>query len=576
VIGLGTTGSAFAGLLAAQGISVVGVERDEPAVEQGRALVLRQCQASARARGLSESQTADVFARVRYTTNPADAQPADLVVEAVPENLGIKCAVLRTADELSPPETIFVTTTTGLSVTEIAAACGRMTRTVGWHSLTPAALAATSAIEVAYTAVTDERVRQAIELVVSAMDKQVVRVADRAGFISGALTMGYLNRAAAMYETGYATRDDIDAAMTLGCGLPVGPLRQIDQMGLDVVHDTLCALHERTGEAMYAPARILTRMRTGGLLGDKTGHGFYQYGTETAEATPAAKTAARPARTVGLAGSGIMATGIAEVCVRSGYPTVLAARTDVKAKEACSTVERSLQRAVRRGKLTRDDLAAAMDLLTVTSSVDDLAECDLLVEAVTEDIDIKREVFGRLAGVARPDAVLASTTSSLPVLECALATANPANVIGLHFFNPAPAMRLVEVVRTVLTSETTLAFARAFTASVGKHAAECTDQAGFIVNALLFPYLNQAVDLARRRYVSIDDIDTVMTGGCGYPMGPFKLLDFVGLDVSLAIQRRLSGEFPDPAMTPASYLEDLVAAGYLGRKSARGFRASHT
>jgi 3-hydroxybutyryl-CoA dehydrogenase len=202
----------------------------------------------------------------------------------------------------------------------------------------------------------------------------------------------------------------------------------------------------------------------------------------------------------------------------------------------------------------------------------ELGEADLVVEAVAEELGVKRAVFAELDKACKPGAVLASTTSSLPVIECAAATSRPEDVVGLHFFNPAPAMKLVEVVSTIATGADVLATADAVCAALGKNPVHCGDRAGFIVNALLFPYLNDAVKMLEAHYANADDIDTAMKVGCGLPMGPFELLDVVGLDVSLAIQRTLFNEFRESGFSPSPLLEHLVTAGRLGRKSGQGFR----
>ncbi len=189
-----------------------------------------------------------------------------------------------------------------------------------------------------------------------------------------------------------------------------------------------------------------------------------------------------------------------------------------------------------------------------------------------EDLGVKRALFGALDDVVKPGAVLATTTSSLPVIECATATSRPGDVVGMHWFNPATHMQLVEVVPTVSTSPDVVATLVEVCRATGKHPVTCGDRAGFIVNALLFPYLNDAVKMLEAHYATIDDIDTAMTKGCGHPMGPFALMDVVGLDVTLAIQRTLFLEFREPGDVPAPMLEHLVRAGYLGRKSGRGFR----
>ncbi|WP_309232898.1 3-hydroxyacyl-CoA dehydrogenase NAD-binding domain-containing protein [Blastococcus sp. TML/C7B] len=209
--------------------------------------------------------------------------------------------------------------------------------------------------------------------------------------------------------------------------------------------------------------------------------------------------------------------------------------------------------------------------VTGASSVEALGDVDLVIEAVIESLPVKEALFADLGRIAKPGAVLATTTSSLPVIKCALASGRPADVVGMHFFNPATVMKLVEVVSTVSTAPDVAATVHAVTAKLKKVAVSCNDRAGFIVNALLFPYLNDAVSMLAAHYASKTDIDTAVKAGLGYPMGPFELLDVVGNDVSLAIEQELHTEFRDPALAPAPLLEQLVTAGYLGRKTGRGF-----
>jgi 3-hydroxybutyryl-CoA dehydrogenase len=275
---------------------------------------------------------------------------------------------------------------------------------------------------------------------------------------------------------------------------------------------------------------------------------------------------------VGVVGSGTMASGIAEVFVKAGFAVTLVARSADAQARAHAAISKSLEKAVQRGKLEDADRMAALDQLAVSTRLDDLATADLVIEAVVEELDVKQALFENLDEICRPGAILATTTSSLPVVECAVATKRPADVVGLHFFNPAPVMRLVEVVHTVSTAPEVVASVKAVVERLGKHPVQCGDRSGFIVNALLFPYLNDAVKMLEAHYAGVEDIDTAMKTGCGYPMGPFELLDAVGLDVSLAIQRQLYLEFREPGFAPAPLLEQLVTAGYLGRKSGRGFR----
>lgn len=406
-------------------------------------------------------------------------------------------------------------------------------------------------------------------------------VGDRPGFIADGLLFGYLNQAAAMYEARYATREDIDAAMRLGCGLPMGPLALLDLIGIDTAQTVLEAMYEASRDRLHAPSPVLKQLSAAGLLGRKTGRGFYTYeasgsATVVPDAdTPQAGGAAdqgRPVSRVGVAGSGTMATGIAEVFAKAGYEVVLAARGQDKADKAAAQLAKSLDRSVAKGRLTQEQRDAAVARVTAAGSLDAFAEVDLAVEAVAEDLAVKQQLFATLDKVCKPGAVLATTTSSLPVIAIATSTSRPQDVIGMHFFNPAPAMKLVEVVRTVLTADDVHATVREVCGKVKKHAVDCGDRAGFIVNALLFPYLNNAVKMVQEHYATVEDIDAAMKLGGGYPMGPFELLDVVGLDVSLAIEQVLHKEFRDPGLAPSPLLEHLVSAGCLGRKTGRGFR----
>jgi 3-hydroxybutyryl-CoA dehydrogenase len=267
-----------------------------------------------------------------------------------------------------------------------------------------------------------------------------------------------------------------------------------------------------------------------------------------------------------------MATGIAEVLAKGGHDVIVRGRGTSRTDAAVTAITRSMDKAVNRGKLSEPDRDAALGRISTTTTLDDFADVDLVVEAVAEDLEVKRGIFATLDEVCKPGTILATTTSSLPVVECAAATSRPGDVVGLHFFNPAPVMKLVEVVATISTTAEVAATARQLVRSLGKMPVACGDRAGFIVNALLFPYLNDAVRMLEAHYASADDIDTAMQVGAALPMGPFALLDVVGLDISLAIQRGLYQEFREPGFAPAPLLEQLVTAGRLGRKTRKGFR----
>jgi 3-hydroxybutyryl-CoA dehydrogenase len=369
--------------------------------------------------------------------------------------------------------------------------------------------------------------------------------------------------------------------MRYGCGYPMGPLALLDLIGLDTAYEILDTMYRQGRDRLHAPAPILKQMVTAGMLGRKTGRGFYTYeDVDSSVVVPDALTPSadeqpqlrRDIKLVGVVGTGTMATGIVEVFAKAGYDVLFVGRSQDKVDNVMAALTKSFDKQIQRGKATEEEKAEALSHVTGTTALDDLAPVDLVVEAIVEDHTAKTTLFENLDEICRPGAVLATTTSSLPVIALARATGRPEDVVGMHFFNPAPIMKLVEVVSTVSTADEVAETVRALCAAVGKHAVSCGDRAGFIVNALLFPYLNDAVKMLQAHYATADDIDTAMKLGCALPMGPFELLDVVGNDVALAIQRELYLEFREPGFAPAPLLEHLVTAGYLGRKTGRGFR----
>ena len=580
VIGLGTMGAGIVEVFARNGIDVVAVEVDEAAVEKGRG-VLEQSTARAVSRGkLSEEDQGTLHSRVQFTSSLDDLADCQLVIEAVPEHLDLKKDVFGKLDAIVGPDAILATNTSSLSVTEIAVATGNPKRVVGMHFFNPAPVL--QFVEVIRTVVTEDEVFEDVKALAIQLGKQPVIVGDKAGFIANALLFGYLNHAVSMFESRYASREDIDAAMKLGCGYPMGPLALMDLIGLDTAYEILDTMYKQGRDRLHAPSPVIKQMVSAGLKGRKSGRGFYTYAEPgssqvvddrlTPQAAGESAPALRQVRSVGVVGSGTMATGIIEVFAKAGYDVVYVTRSQPKVDAVTAAVTKSLEKAVQRGKLSEEDRAASLGRLTGTTSLEDLGSVDLVVEAVVEDLAVKKALFENLDEICKPGAILATTTSSLPVVDCAVATSRPQDVIGMHFFNPAQVMKLVEVVHTVSTAPDVVATTQDVCAKVGKHAVTCGDRSGFIVNALLFPYLNDAVKMLSANYATADAIDTAMKTGCGLPMGPFELLDVVGNDVSLAIQRELYLEFREPGFAPAPLLEHMVTAGYLGRKTGRGFR----
>ena len=266
-----------------------------------------------------------------------------------------------------------------------------------------------------------------------------------------------------------------------------------------------------------------------------------------------------------------MGSGIAEVCARAGYTTRVRELNDDLLNRGQQRLRRSMDTAVERGKLPAAERDAALSRLQPTTRLEDFADCDLVIEAATENPRIKCQTFAELDRVCPPHAILASNTSSIPIIQMATATRRPDKVLGMHFMNPVPVMRLIEYVRTLTTSDETLNSARSFGESLGKRIIVSKDRAGFIVNFLLVPYLTEAVRMLEQGFASREDIDIGMMLGTSYPMGPFTLLDYVGLDTTLYIADILFDEFKDPRFAAPTLLRQMVAAGYLGRKTGRGF-----
>ena len=528
VVGLGTMGAGIVEVFARNGVDVVAVEISDAALERGRANLTGSTDRAVARGKLAEADRDALLGRVTFAVGLDVLHSVDLVIEAVPERLDIKQRLFADLDRVCKPTAILATNTSSLSVTEIAVATTRPDQVIGMHFFNPAPVM--KLVEVVRTVVTSAEVVADVEALCVRLGKVDVTITDRAGFIANALLFGYLNHAIGMFEARYATREDIDAAMKLGCGLPMGPLALLDLIGLDTAYEILDTMYRRGGrDRRHAPVPLLRQMVTAGLLGRKSGRGFYTYeragsGKLVAdELTPTASAStdgARAVTTVGVVGSGPLAAGLVQTFTAAGYQVV---PVDPAAE---------LQR---------------------------LADVDLVIEATADDLDATKALLTRLGEVCKPGAVLATTTSALPVIDLAMASGRPADVVGLHFANPAAP--LVEIVRTIRTSAEVTATARVVVAALGRTGVVCADRAGFIVNALLFPYLNDAVRMLEADYSTTDDIDNAMKLGCGYPTGPFELLDTIGLDVALVVQRALYRELREPGLAPAPLLEQLVTAG---------------
>jgi 3-hydroxybutyryl-CoA dehydrogenase len=280
---------------------------------------------------------------------------------------------------------------------------------------------------------------------------------------------------------------------------------------------------------------------------------------------------------VGVVGCGLMGSGIAEMAARSGFDVVVLEVDEGRADAGRRKIDGSLARGLRAGKLSEDDIAAAQGRLRFVTDLDELADRQVVVEAIIEDEDAKKQVFTALDKVVEdPSAILASNTSSIPIMKLGMATERPEQVIGIHFFNPVPVLKLVELVSSLLTSERTAERAAAFAETLGKHVIRSQDRAGFVVNALLIPYLLSAIRMLESGFATAEDIDSGMVEGCAHPMGPLALTDLIGLDTTKAVAESLYDEFREQLYAPPPLLVRMVEAGLLGRKSGRGFHEYST
>ena len=476
VIGLGTMGAGIAEVFARNGYDVIGVEITDEAVERGREHLQHSTDRAVTRGKLTEAEQAELLGRITFTTSMKDLADADFVVEAVVESLEIKKSVFRELDDIVGPDAILATNTSSLSVTEISTANHSPGRVVGVHFFNPAPVQ--RLVEVIRTVVTEPEVLADVERLLASLGKSPVVCGDKAGFIANTLLFGYLNHAVAMYEAHYATREDIDAAMRFGCGYPMGPLALLDLIGLDTAYEILDTMYKQGRDRLHAPAPILKQMVTAGLLGRKSGRGFYTYEAPDSskvvpdDLTPSADDEPQLRRDISRSASSAPArwpSGIVEVFAKAGYDVLYVGRSDAKVEGVRETIERSLDKAIQRGKLEESARGGGAR-----------AGSPARPRSTTSPTATSSSRRSPRTCASRPRCSRTSTRSAsrarswppprprLPIITCAMATKRPQDVVGMHFFNPAPIMKLVEVVSTVATADDVAETVRALCAKVGK------------------------------------------------------------------------------------------------------------
>jgi 3-hydroxybutyryl-CoA dehydrogenase len=521
VIGLGTMGAGIAEVFAGRGLSVVAVELDPGALERGRGHVEKSTgRAVTRGRMTGDEQVA-LLGRITFATELTALADVDLVIEAVPERLEIKTSLFAELDTICRADTVLATNTSSLSITDIAVATGRASLVIGMHFFNPAPVM--KLVEIVHTVLTDPDVIADLDALAERLGKTAVSVADRAGFVANRLLFGYLNQAAAMLESGRATREDIDTAMTIGAGLPMGPLALLDLIGLDTSVQVLDTIYAETRDRRYAAESSLRHLVAAGRLGRKTGRGLYDYSAAAELATSPAAPAATEFSQIGIVGHGARAEAIA---ARIG------------------------------GHVIHVDPA----------KLKPLGGCDLIIDAAGGMADEVRTRSAAIGQAAASDAVLVTTAPAPAVLECAVAAGGPSRVVGLHVVGPAgPAATkddgpvLAELVASVVSSAEAVAQVNGLAERMGLTVVRSLDQAGFIVEALLLPHLNDALLMRQDGYASAEDIDAAMRFGCGYQFGPFALLDQLGARAVLDGLNAIYAERPEPGLAPAALLRQVAA-----------------
>ncbi len=519
VVGLGTMGAGIAEVFARSGLSVVAVELDPAALERGRGHVEKSTgRAVTRGRMSTEEQSA-LLDRVTFATELAALADVDLVIEAVPERLEIKTSLFGALDTICRPDAVLATNTSSLSVTDIAVATGRPGQVIGMHFFNPAPVM--KLVEVVHSVVTDPDVITAVRALAERLGKTAVSVADRAGFVANRLLFGYLNQAVAVLESGRATREDIETAMTVGAGLPMGPLTLLDLIGLDTSVQVLDTIYAETRDRRYAAAPTLRHLVTAGYLGRKTGQGFYDYSDADGHApAPAAPPIVEQPK-IGIIGF------------------------DARAEQLAGRIGHHASR-IDPTKLKQ------------------VSGCDIVLDAAGGTTDEIRTRFAAIGKAAASAAVLVTTATAPAVLECAVAAGRPDRVVGLHLTASAAQADdstpvLGELVASVVSSPAAVTQVAALAGRMGLTVVRSLDQAGFIVNALLLPHLNDALLMRQDQYASAADIDAAMRFGCGYRLGPFALLDRLGARMVLDGLNAIYAERPEPGLAPTALLRQIAA-----------------
>lgn len=532
VVGLGTMGAGIVEVFARGGLTVIGVESSQEYAERGRAILQASTDRAVAKGKLDETGQADILGRITITTEYAELAPVDLVVEAVPEIMSLKHEVIGRLEDVLREDAIVATNTSSLSITEIAAPAKAPGRIIGMHFFNPAPIL--KLVEVITTPLTDPEVTETVRTLSEGLGKKPVVIGDRAGFVANYLLYGYFCTAMRMYETGHVSREDLDTAVRVGIGLPMGPLTLGDLVGLDVMHHISDVIYGHSRGAHHAPSTALERMVLAGRLGRKSARGFYSYAKPGSgqvvedELTPA-PVPGRQVDGVGVVGSGALAEELVGRLEEGGY--------------------------------------AVTHLVDASGDLSGLASVGLVIEAQDEDVEDEAaeelrdvdDLFAELGEVTAPGTILA-TVNTYSAVALAAISGRPADTVVLRVHTPTPNGQVIEAGRTLKTSAETVDTVRAVITAIGAEPVVCRDRTGLVVDALLVTHLNDCVRMLDEGYASAEDIDTALQFGLGYPMGPFAMIDHLGADEVLAVAEELySGTAGfQPHLVPSPLLVEHV------------------
>ncbi|WP_134772507.1 3-hydroxyacyl-CoA dehydrogenase family protein [Ornithinimicrobium flavum] len=538
VIGLGTMGAGIVEVFARGGLQVVGIETTQELADRGRAILQASTDRAVAKGRLDEATQGEILGRVTIATDLTALADADLVVEAVPEVMSLKHEVFGRLDEIVAEDAVLASNTSSLSITQIAAGTKHPERVVGLHFFNPAPVL--KLVEVITTLRSDQGLVDAVVALSERLGKRPIVVGDRAGFVANYLLFGYFVSALRMLEEGHVSREDLDTAVRVGAGLPMGPCTLMDLVGLDVCHHIGDVIYQHSRSRMHAPSAMLERMVTSGLLGRKSGRGFYTYARPGSgqvvedEQTPAP---VEPSglSAVGVIGSGEIADDLVSRLEEGGYAvTRVADPGETQELSALSGVGLVIE-------------------ARATPEPEEDEDGELWVEG-------RDDVWEALAGVVGEDTVLTTVNDDAAVAIGAL-SGRPQKAAVLRMHAPTGNGQVVEIGRSSATDDASVALLRELVSRIGAEPVVCRDRAGLVVDALLMPHLGDAVRMLDEGYASVEDIDTALQHGLGYPVGPFAMIDQIGADEVLSVLEELRatpGSLPQESVEPSPLLVEHV------------------